>query len=118
MPVAFAAAWLFMLQSIFGAFASGVAPNASQFDAFGNTICTHDGAAQLPAGDPHQQHMPACCMLGCNIVSAVYVPLDAAGSLARSLSVETIAFILPAFRHRDFARARTPSNPRAPPATA
>ncbi|MER9563762.1 MULTISPECIES: DUF2946 family protein [unclassified Mesorhizobium] len=118
MPVAFAAAWLLVLQSMLGAFASGIEPNASQFDAFGNTICTHDGATQLPAGDPHPQHMPACCMLGCNLVSAVYAPPPDAGGPARSLSVETVAFILAAFRHRDFARARTPSNPRAPPATA
>ena len=116
MKVAFAAALLLLLQSALGAFAFAAAPDAAQLDAFGNVICTHDGAVQLPGGDPHQQHMPACCMLGCSMVSAAYAPPPDAGALARSLVFEAVAFPPPAFRHLDFARDRTPSNPRAPPA--
>jgi DUF2946 family protein len=112
MRVAFAAAWLLLLQSALGAFAAG--PDAAQLDAFGNVICTHEGAAQLPGGDPHQQHMPACCMLGCSVVFAAHAPPDAS-VLARSLGFEAVAFALPAFTHIDFARDRSPSNPRAPP---
>ncbi|UVK40440.1 hypothetical protein LHFGNBLO_001908 [Mesorhizobium sp. AR10] len=118
MPVAFAAAYLLLLQSALGAFAFGIGPNASQLDAFGNVICTHEGAAQLPGGDPHRQHMPACCLLGCNMASAAYVPPPAAHALPRSLSFEAVAFVVPAFRHLDFPRDRSPSNPRAPPVTA
>ncbi|TIP85259.1 MAG: hypothetical protein E5X63_15545 [Mesorhizobium sp.] len=118
MPAAFAAAYLLVLQSVLGAFAFGIGPDASQFDAFGNVICTHDGAAQLPGGDPHQQHVPACCMLGCGMASAAYAPPPAAATLSGNFSVETVAFVLPAFRHLDFARDRSPSNPRAPPVTA
>ena len=115
-PVALAAAYLLLLQSMLGAFGAG--PDASQLDAFGNVICTHEGAAQIPGGDPHQQHMPACCMLGCSKVSAAHAPPPAAGTVSASLSFEAVAFVLPAFRHLDFARDRSPSNPRAPPATA
>lgn len=111
--VAFAAACLLLLQSALGAFAAG--PDAAQLDAFGNVICTHEGAAQLPGGDPHQQHMPACCMLGCSMVFAAHAPPPDASMLARGLGVETVAFALPAFTRIDFARARSPSNPRAPP---
>jgi len=118
MPVAFAAAYLLLLQSMLGAFAFGTGPDASQLDAFGNVICTHEGAAQLPGGDQHQQHMPACCMLGCSKMSAAYAPPPDAASLSASLSFEAVAFVVPAFRHLDFARDRSPSNPRAPPATA
>lgn len=118
MPAAFAAAYLLVLQSALGAFAFGLSPNASQLDAFGNVICTQEGAAQLPGGDPHQQHMPACCVLGCGMASAAYVPPPAAGTVAGNPSVETVAFVLPSFRHLDFTRDRSPSNPRAPPATA
>jgi hypothetical protein len=118
MPVAFVAAWLLLLQSALGALAFGTGPDTSQLDVFGNVICTHEGAAQLPVGDPHQQHMPACCMLGCSMLSSAYAPPPDAGTLAGSLSFEAVAFALPAFRHLDFARDRSPSNPRAPPATA
>ncbi|MER8482018.1 DUF2946 family protein [Mesorhizobium sp. M1322] len=117
MPAAFAAAYLLVLQSALGAFAFGLSPNASQLDAFGNVICTQEGAAELPGGDS-RQHMPACCMLGCGVASAAYAPPLAAGTVAGNFSVETVAFVLPAFRHLDFARDRSPSNPRAPPATA
>lgn len=118
MPAAFAAACLLVLQSALGAFAFGTGPNASQLDAFGNVICTQEGAAQLPGGDPHQQHMPTCYMLGCGMAAAAYAPPPAAATVAGNFSVETVAFALPAFRHLDFARDRSPSNPRAPPASA
>ncbi|WP_292222963.1 hypothetical protein [Mesorhizobium sp.] len=112
-PAAFVAALLLLLQSSLGAFAFG-AP--SQLDAFGNVICTHEGAAKLPGGDPHQQHMPACCSLGCSMVSPAHLPPPEAGALAGNRVFETVAFQLPAFRHEDFARDRSPANPRAPPA--
>jgi hypothetical protein len=118
MPAAFAAAYLLVLQSVLGAFASGLSPAASQLDAFGNVICTHEGAAQLPGGDPHQQHVPACCVLGCSMASVAYAPPPAAATGPSHFSVETVAFVLPAFRHLDFSRDRSPSNPRAPPASA
>ncbi|QIA21767.1 DUF2946 family protein [Mesorhizobium sp. AA22] len=117
MPAAFVAAYLLVLQSVFGAFASGF-PDASQLDAFGNVICTQQGAAQLPGGDPHQQHVPACCVLGCGMASAAYAPPPVAATVSGIFSVEAVAFVLPAFRHLDFARDRSPSNPRAPPVTA
>jgi len=113
MPAAFVAALLLLLQSSLGAFAFG-AP--SQLDAFGNVICTHEGAVKFPGEDPHQQHMPACCSLGCSMVSPAHLPPPEAGALAGTQLVEAVAFQLPAFRHQDFARDRSPANPRAPPA--
>ncbi|AZN96336.1 DUF2946 domain-containing protein [Mesorhizobium sp. M9A.F.Ca.ET.002.03.1.2] len=118
MPAALVAAYLLVLQSVVGALVFGTGPNASQLDAFGNVICTHEGVAQLPGGDPHEQHMPTCCVLGCGVASAAYAPPPVAGTVSGNFSVETVAFVLPAFRHLDFTRDRSPSNPRAPPATA
>lgn len=112
MPAAFVAALLLLLQSSLGAFAFG-AP--SQLDAFGNVICTHEGAVKLPGDDPHQQHMPACCSLGCNMVSPAHLPPPEASTLAGNRRIEAVAFPSPAFRHEDFARDRSPVNPRAPP---
>jgi len=116
MRIAFAAALMLLLQSALGAFAAG--PDAAQLDAFGNVICTHEGAAQLPGGDPHQQHMPACCVLVCSVVSAAHAPPPDAGAPTRSLALEAVVFAPSAFTHIDFARDRSPSNPRAPPAAA
>ncbi|KUM28659.1 hypothetical protein AU467_10870 [Mesorhizobium loti] len=114
MPAAFVAALLLLCQSALGAFAFG-AP--SQLDAFGNVICTHEGAVKLPGDDPHQQHMPACCSLGCSMVSVAHLPPLGTGAFARPLALEAVAFPPPAFRHIDFARDRSPANPRAPPGT-
>ncbi|CDX32989.1 conserved exported hypothetical protein [Mesorhizobium sp. ORS 3359] len=113
MRAAFVAALLLLLQSSLGAFAFG-AP--SQLDAFGNVICTHQGAVKLPVGDSHQQHMPACCSFGCGMVSPAHLPSPDAGALAGTRLFEAVTFQLPAFRHQDFARDRSPANPRAPPA--
>ncbi|TIW99412.1 MAG: hypothetical protein E5V59_07350 [Mesorhizobium sp.] len=118
MPVALVAAYLLLLQSTLGAFAFGAAPNASQLDAFGNVICTHEGATQLPDGNQLPSHLPACCVLGCSMVSAAFAPPPDAGLALRSLSFEAVAFVFPAAVHLDFARERSPSNPRAPPLTA
>ncbi|WP_292236110.1 hypothetical protein, partial [Mesorhizobium sp.] len=88
-----------------------------QTDAFGNVICTHEGAAKLPGGERHQQHMPACCSLGCSMVSPAHLPPPDIEATARILASETVAFPARAFLHLDFARCRSPANPRAPPAT-
>lgn len=117
MTAVFVAACVLLLQSTLGAFAFGTAPDASQLDAFGNVICTHEGAVQLPGGDPHQQHMPACCMLGCSMASVAYAPPPDVGMTPVSLSFETVAFVLASVRQLDFTRERSPANPRAPPLT-
>jgi len=118
MPVALVAAYLLLLQSTLGAFAFGIGPNASQLDAFGNVICTREGAAQLPGGNPPPFHLPACCVLGCGMFSAAFTPPSDDGLALGSLSLETVAFVFPAIVHLDFARERSPSNPRAPPLAA
>ncbi|MER8917580.1 hypothetical protein NKI32_27670 [Mesorhizobium sp. M0761] len=112
MTAAFVAACVLLLQSTLGVFAFGIAPDASQLDAFGNVICTHEGAVQFPGGDPH---MPACCMLGCSTASVAYAPPAGVGVAPVSLSFETVAFLPPAVRHHDVTRERSPANPRAPP---
>ncbi|TPI29664.1 hypothetical protein FJW08_17145 [Mesorhizobium sp. B3-2-1] len=118
MPVALVAAYLLLLQSTLGAFAFGTGQSAAQLDAFGNVICTHDGATQLPGGDQHPSHLPACCTLGCSMFSPTYAPPPDAGLALASLSFEIVAFVFPATTHLDFARERSPSNPRAPPLAA
>ncbi|MER9307570.1 hypothetical protein NKJ06_18335 [Mesorhizobium sp. M0293] len=118
MPVVLVAAYLLLLQSTLGAFAFGAGPNASQLDAFGNVICTREGATELPGGNPPPSHLPTCCVLGCSMFSPAFAPSPNAGLALGSLSFETVAFVFPVAIHLDFARERSPSNPRAPPLTA
>lgn len=119
MPAAFCAAWLLVLQSMLGAFASGIEAAPLQLDAFGNVICTQKGAAELPAGDQqHRQQMPACCLLGCAMASAAHGAAPDAGSLPAAISFETIAFAFRTSEHFLLGRDWSPSNPRAPPLAA
>ncbi|TJU98002.1 MAG: hypothetical protein E5Y12_24220 [Mesorhizobium sp.] len=118
MPVALVAAYLLLLQSTLGAFAFGIGPNTAQLDAFGNVICTHDGATQLPGEDQHPSHLPACCTLGCSMFSSVHAPPPDTGLGLAGLSFEAVAFVFPASIHLDLGRERSPSNPRAPPPAA
>jgi hypothetical protein len=114
-PVALVAAYLLLLQSTLGAFAFGAGTRAAQLDAFGNVICTHDGAAELPGKDRRPSHLPVCCTLGCGISSAAFAPPSDAGPALAGCRVEAIAVSFPASIHLGFARQRSPSAPRAPP---
>ncbi len=111
----FAAAYLLVLQSLLGAFAFGTGPKASQLDAFGNVICTHDGAAELPAGDRQQQRHENCCLFGCSFsVASAGVPLDVA-ALLPAIVWERIEPQKLAYAGLVLRNERTPANPRAPP---
>ncbi|MHA6687906.1 DUF2946 family protein [Mesorhizobium sp. A556] len=115
MVAAFAAAYLLVLQSVASAFALGTGPTAAALDSFGNVICTHDGASELPAGDQHRKHMPACCMLGCAVASsALGAPPDLA-SIDAGLSFQAVVFLPFTPAHVTVERDRSPANPRAPP---
>ncbi|MBZ9677347.1 DUF2946 family protein [Mesorhizobium sp. ES1-1] len=114
MPVALVAAYLLLLQSTLGAFAFGIGPEGSQLDAFGNVICTHEGAAERPGGNP-PSHLPACCVLGCGTFSSAFAPPPDAAPAMGSHSFEAVVFVFPTAVHLEFARQRSPSNPRAPP---
>jgi hypothetical protein len=112
---AFVAAYLLVLQSLFGAFAHGIQANAAPLDAFGNVICTHEGLAELPAGDPGQKQLPPCCVLGCMMGTQVLGSPPDAERLQASVAFEVVAFRFPMSDHLTFARERSPANPRAPP---
>jgi hypothetical protein len=116
--VALVAAWLLVLQSVFGALALGGGPRAAQLDVFGNVICSHDGAAELPAGDPHQQTVPPCCALGCLLSGATFSPPPAPFALARGIVFEAVALAAPSPAPAPFPRERSAANPRAPPLAA
>ncbi len=116
MPAALAVAYLLVLQSVLGAFAFGTGPSAAQLDAFGNVICTHEGAGERPAGDPQHQHN--CCVLGCNLSAFAHGAPPASEIAFGAVWSEPLASVLPVSDAPAVERERTPSNPRAPPAIA
>lgn len=116
MPAILAVAYLLVLQSALGAFAFGAGPGTGQLDAFGNVICTHEGAAERPAGDP--QHRHDCCLFGCSLSSFAHGAPPAAESLVHVVRYEPVAQVLPRSDAAPVMRVRTPVNPRAPPAAA
>ncbi len=118
MAVALVATWLLVLQSALGAFAFGNGPQAAQLDAFGNVICTHDGAAELPAGDPHQQPMPPCCSFGCLLSGAAFSAPPSIFTVSHNVAFETVAFAVYVPAPAPFPRERGTANPRAPPLAA
>ncbi len=100
-----------------GALAVGEGAVGFQLDAFGNVICTAQGARTLPDGGMPAGHVPACCMAGCGVATPVLLPPDMASMLA-AIDFElapTIDF-QPAVI--GFGRARPVANPRAPPSLA
>lgn len=117
MPVAFAAAYVLVLQALLGTFAFGADSAAAQLDAFGNVICTHAGAAEQSPGDP-QNHQPSCCTLGCNLSSLGFgTPPDVSVALKTAFA-ETVALPATMADRPLFSRHRSQANPRAPPALA
>jgi hypothetical protein len=110
---AFAAAFVFVLQS-----AIAVAATPVQRDIFGNVICTEGGGVQMPTGGGHDGgHMPDCCMLAYGGVFQTAADLPASiewpapAAMAEAVSYPFRGVASPHDR-------RTPANPRAPPVAA
>lgn len=115
MVAALAAAYLLVLQSVAAAFAMGMGPDNAALDRFGNVICAQGFASELPAGDQHGKHMPACCMLGCSVASsALGAPPDLV-SIDAGLSFQTVVFLPVKSAPVALRRDRSSANPRAPP---
>lgn len=112
------AAWFLVLQSVLGAFAFSNGPQAAQFDAFGNVICTHDGAAELAPDDPHEQPIPRCCAFGCIMSGATFSSPPTLFALSRTVVFEAAAFTIAAPAPVLLPRERSASGPRAPPQAA
>jgi len=117
--IALAAALVFVLQSVAGAFAGG-APTASlQRDAFGNPICITSGDYGVPGqGDGDHAGHGQCCVLGCASGAAVLDIPPAGFALqhpgASSISAASRPFAGIGASDQEYR----PGNPRAPPLAA
>jgi len=113
---AIAAAYLLVLQAVFGGLASGAHAAGMSLDrSLGMTLCA---PGEMPPADggaaPHE--MPSCCMLGC-FLSGSGAPAATAGfTPVIHRPADLIAFQLRRDLPHGFAAGRSPANPRAPPA--
>ena len=113
--VALGAACFLVLQTVLGAFAAGARPQPAQVDLFGNVLCTHAGATDLPDAP---RHLPDCCVLGCNMAAPLLAGPPPATALPAVPRSDVLVFAANAPDHLSFARQRSPAIPRAPPALA
>lgn len=115
---AIAAAYLLVLQAVFGGLASGAHAASMSLDrSLGMTLCA-PGEMPPTDGRAAAHEMPSCCMLGC-FLSGSGAPAGAAGfSPITHRPVDLIAFQLRRDLPHGFAAGRSPANPRAPPAAA
>lgn len=77
--VAIIAAYVLVLQGLFGAVVSGQSLAPALLDrATHLTLCAPGAqSASLPGEEP-VPHLPACCLLGCAWIGAAYAPPDRA----------------------------------------
>jgi hypothetical protein len=115
-PIALAAAALFVLQSLFSSWAVA-GPAQPLLDAFGNPLCitSVDGHAPAPPGD--HSRPSDCCMLGCAGFSHA---LADAGDASSALVHPPVPLALAYGDERQFSvepAEHNPGSPRAPPLT-
>ncbi|CAN7367544.1 hypothetical protein [Bosea sp. LjRoot237] len=114
--VAIIAAYVLVLQGLFGAVVSGQSLAPALLDRAAHLTLCASGAASLPLpGEEPAPHLPACCLLGCAWIGAAYAPPDRA---AQPESAEPRATVV---RFDDLAgrplpgRERLAARPRGPP---
>jgi len=119
MGIAIFASYMFVLQALFVAFATGASATMPMLDAFGNPLCiTSTDPAGTPADD-HTAHaaLPDCCTGPCNMFAPILSDGDrSTHSLSNPLPSSAAA--KPAASDsapRVFAIERRPGSPRSPP---
>ncbi|OHV79519.1 hypothetical protein LCM4579_02870 [Ensifer sp. LCM 4579] len=112
--LALVAAWLLVLQSAIGAFASGEMPVSAQRDAFGNPLCIsahHSDTGDHGGGD---RQAADCCLSGC-CMSQPLLPTTADAGSFLPVFQSSGARQFPPSEIQFRAREHHPGYPRAPP---
>ncbi|KRE13143.1 hypothetical protein ASE66_22080 [Bosea sp. Root483D1] len=77
--VAIVAAYVLVLQGLFGAVVSGQNLAPALLDRAAHLTLCAPGAESVPLpGQEPAPHLPACCLLGCAWIGAAYAPPDRA----------------------------------------
>ncbi|RXT57381.1 hypothetical protein B6S44_02860 [Bosea sp. Tri-44] len=114
--VAIIAAYVLVLQGLFGAAVSGQSLARALLDRTIHLTLCAPGAESVPLpGEEPAPHLPACCLLGCAWLGAAYAPPD------RTASFEESALRTTLVRFDDLTtlplpgRERLAARPRGPP---
>lgn len=118
MAVALVAAYMLVLQALFGAFAFGAAASP-MVDVFGNPLCVTSGETGEIDGVPGDHSaLPDCCGVACGMFAAATAADRQLHSLENPLAFSVVDRVR-GFddARRDFALQRGPGSPRGPPRT-
>lgn len=75
--VAIVAAYVLVLQGLFGAALSGQSLAPALLDRAAHlTLCAPGGEGVSLPGEEPAPHLPTCCLLGCSWIGAAYAPPD------------------------------------------
>ncbi|HEV2508073.1 hypothetical protein [Bosea sp. (in: a-proteobacteria)] len=117
--VAIIAAYVLVLQGLFGAVVSGQSLAPALLDRAAHlTLCAPGSqSAPLPGEEP-APHLPACCLLGCAWIGAAYAPPDRP-SLPESAEPRATIVRFDDLTGRPLpGRERLAARPRGPPVRA
>lgn len=117
MAVAFVAAYMLVLQALFGAFALGAAAASPLLDVFGDPLCVSAGATGESETAPgNHSVLPGCCTVACGMFAAATAADRHDHSLANPLAFSIVDRIRRFDdARRDFTLQRGPGSPRGPP---
>jgi len=115
--VALVAAYMLILQGLFGAFALGAAAALPMLDAFGNPLCiTSSDPTASDTDDTSHSAVPDCCTVACSMFTSVATDERPAASVFNPLAA-TDASLAPRIDlvAQLLSPKQNPGSPRSPP---
>ncbi|MBN9019318.1 MAG: hypothetical protein J0H11_18045 [Rhizobiales bacterium] len=118
--MALVAAYVLLIQALFGAFAIGASAGPLIDQPGSAVLCAPLGAEPAPDGTPLApgHHLPDCCLTGCMMFGAAILPPLSAGGIFVPAKIDAAPARPAAIALSVPPRRGTPIHPRAPPATA
>ena len=117
--VAIVAAYVLVLQGLFGAVVSGQSLAPALLDRAAHLTLCAPGAQSAPLpGEEPAPHLPACCLLGCAWIGAAYAPPDRSALLEEVEAGVTIVSFDDLTGRPLPGQERLAARPRGPPVQA
>lgn len=113
--IAFVAAYLLVLQSVIGAFASSLNVGTAKLDAASASLCVTSGKAPDEVPDGPFRQLPECCTQACSMFVPVLPMSGMSTASAISNNLKSDALRPAAFGFSIAVSHYKPANPRAPP---
>ncbi|CAN7185874.1 hypothetical protein LJR090_000569 [Bosea sp. LjRoot90] len=114
--VAIVAAYVLVLQGLFGAVVSGQNLAPALLDRAAHLTLCAPGAESVPLpGEEPAPHLPACCLLGCAWIGAAYAPPTRAAVIEAVVPRATLVWFDDLAESRLPGQERLAARPRGPP---